>query len=134
MYPKYWIALACVLAAISVGLGAFGAHGLPTRLTASGVDETTMKRRVENLETGARYQMYHAIALLCIGILLTRTDMPGAQASCWLMTVGILGFSGWLYGHALFGSTRWPLITPLGGLCFILAWVNLAFSVVRAKF
>ncbi len=133
MEPRYWIAWACVLAGLAVGLGAFGAHGLPTRLASQGVEESVARRRMESLETGVRYHMYHALAMLGIGLAMARGGVPGGQAACLLMTVGIFCFSGWLYGFALAGSTRWPLITPLGGFCYLLAWTTLAAASLRGR-
>lgn len=133
MQPRHWILIGSLLAGLAVGMGAFGAHGLPTRLQAEQVEASLAAKRLESLETGARYHMYHALGLLLIGALLTRVTLPGASLSGFLFVAGIGCFSGWLYVFALHGSTRWPLITPLGGLCFLLAWANLAISAWRSS-
>ncbi len=105
-----------------MGLGAFGAHGLKSRL------EPEM---LAVFETGVRYQMYHAIALLAVGYAATRWPGPLTQLSGWLFTIGILIFSGTLYILAISGMKWLGAITPLGGLAFILGWCCLAWSAAR---
>lgn len=133
MQPRHWILVGSLLAGLAVGIGAFGAHGLPKRLEAEQVKAALATKRLESLETGARYHMYHALGILLIGALLVcEVRLPGISRSGWLFLLGIGCFSGWLYMFAFTGSTRWPLITPLGGLCYLLAWTNLAISAWRA--
>lgn len=87
---------------------------------------------LEVFETGARYQMYHALALVAVGLVLVRT--PGARlvtASGWLFVAGTVLFSGSLYGMALTGVSALGAITPLGGVCFIGGWGCLAASARR---
>ena len=100
--------------------GAFGAHGLEGKLDSKGF---------EVFETAARYQMYHAPALLAVGLLGLLGRGGGAvNLAGWSFLVGVLVFSGTLYGLA-FGGPRWlGAITPLGGLGLILGWFALAFA------
>jgi uncharacterized membrane protein YgdD (TMEM256/DUF423 family) len=114
-----WIALGALNAAIAVGAGAFAAHGLRDRLDA---------RALEVFETGARYQMYHALALVFAGILATSARARGAHAAGWLFQGGIVLFSGSLYALALTGTKGLGAITPLGGLAFLAGWLWLAWS------
>src|SRR5512141_401918 len=88
-----WIALGALNAAIAVAAGAFAAHGLRARLDA---------RALEVFETGARYQMYHAFAILLVGVLAS-SGARGMQAAGWLFQAGIVLFSGSLYALALTG-------------------------------
>jgi uncharacterized membrane protein YgdD (TMEM256/DUF423 family) len=102
----------------SVALGAFAAHGLRGRL------EPTL---LAAFQTGVQYQMYHALALLGLAVLL-RLMGPSSwlSAAGWLFIAGVVLFSGSLYALAL-GAPRWlGPITPLGGLCFLLGWAALA--------
>src|SRR5258706_16477396 len=90
-----WIALGALNAAIAVGAGAFAAHGLRERLDA---------RALEVFETGARYQMYHALAMILAGVLATTATVRGAHAAGWLFQIGVVLFSGSLYALALTGT------------------------------
>ena len=112
------IVLGAVNAAIAVGAGAFGAHGLRERLDA---------RSLEIFETAARYQMYHALALVLCGVLATR----GAKQAGLVFQAGIVIFSGSLYALALTGVTDLGAITPIGGLAFLAGWLWLAYTAGR---
>ncbi|UCE03700.1 MAG: DUF423 domain-containing protein [Candidatus Latescibacterota bacterium] len=117
-----WFAAGAIAAAIGVGVGAFGAHGLKSRV---GPDLLAI------FETGVRYHMYHALALLAVGWAATRWASPWIQASGWLFCIGILLFSGSLYLLALTGARWWGAVTPLGGVAFILGWISLALTALR---
>ena len=114
------VALGAVNAALAVAAGAFGAHGLRERLDA---------RSLEIFETGARYHMYHALAIVLCGVLATR----GATTAGWLFQAGIVVFSGSLYALSLSGVRVLGAITPLGGLAFMVGWAYLAWSAWRAS-
>jgi len=102
---------------IAVAAGAFGAHMLRSRLSAE---------LLAVFETAARYQMYHALALIAVAFALARWPTPATRAAGWLFIAGTLVFSGSLYLLALTG-TRWlGAVTPLGGLCFLAGWLALA--------
>jgi uncharacterized membrane protein YgdD (TMEM256/DUF423 family) len=104
---------------VSVAAGAFGAHALRGRLTPD---------LLAAFETGARYQMYHALGLMAAAWAATR--WPGALAA-WagsLFVVGTVLFSGSLYALALSGARWLGAITPLGGVAFLAGWVCLALS------
>src|SRR6476469_9547846 len=100
-----WIALGAVNAALAVAAGAFGAHGLRERLDA---------RALEVFETGARYQMYHAFALIAVGLLAGSAATRGAQIAGWLFQIGIALFCGSLYALSISGIKALGAITPLG--------------------
>jgi uncharacterized membrane protein YgdD (TMEM256/DUF423 family) len=110
------IALGALNAAIAVAAGAFAAHGLRDRLDA---------RALEVFETGARYQMYHAFAIIAAGLLASGATR-GAQAAGWIFQAGIVLFSGSLYALALTGTRGIGAVTPLGGLAFLVGWLWLA--------
>jgi uncharacterized membrane protein YgdD (TMEM256/DUF423 family) len=110
---------------IAVALGAFGAHALRDRLSADMLDV---------FKTGVTYQMYHALALLAVGLLLARLSIDGSPwltAAGWLFIAGTVLFSGSLYLLALSGTTWLGAITPLGGVAFLLGWLALAVSFLR---
>jgi uncharacterized membrane protein YgdD (TMEM256/DUF423 family) len=114
----FWI-LGCTFALLAVAAGAFGAHALRDRLTPE---------YLAVFETGVRYQMYHALALL--GAAWATVQWPGGSAvwAGWLFTLGIVIFSGSLYLLTLTG-TRWlGAITPIGGVAFLAGWAALALA------
>jgi uncharacterized membrane protein YgdD (TMEM256/DUF423 family) len=106
---------------IAVALGAFGAHGLRGRLTPE---------MLAVFETGVRYQMYHALAIIATALVMVRGSGRLAAAAGWLFTAGIVLFSGSLYALALSGMTLLGAITPIGGVAFLLGWACLAFAVI----
>jgi uncharacterized membrane protein YgdD (TMEM256/DUF423 family) len=103
-----------------VAAGAFGAHALKQRLPTE---------LLAVFETAVRYQMYHAFGLLVVALASGR--WPGADFNLagWLFLAGILLFSGSLYALCLSGLRSLGAITPVGGLCFLLAWAKLVWSV-----
>ena len=125
LMDRVFITAGAVSAFIAVAAGAFGAHALRERLSAALLD---------TFQTGATYQMYHALALLGVGLLLTRFSGEGSPwltAAGWLFVAGTVLFSGSLYLLAL-TDTRWlGAITPLGGVAFLLGWLGVAIGVWR---
>lgn len=109
--------LGAVLAALAVAAGAFGAHALRARVDAAAL---------ATFETAARYQMYHALALLVVGGLAERRDGPWLGRAAVLFVVGVLLFSGSLYALVLFGLPMLGAVTPLGGVAFLAGWGCLA--------
>jgi uncharacterized membrane protein YgdD (TMEM256/DUF423 family) len=114
--------LACLLAFLAVAAGAFGAHALRARVSAE---------MLAVWETGARYQMYHALALLGVAWTVSRWPGPLASAAGWLFAVGVVLFSGSLYLLALSGVRWLGAVTPLGGLAFLAGWLALALHLWR---
>ncbi|HMG52517.1 MAG TPA: DUF423 domain-containing protein [Kofleriaceae bacterium] len=114
------IALGALNAAIAVGAGAFAAHGLRERLDA---------RALEVFETGARYQMYHAIAMVLAGVIAA--SIARVQTAGWIFQAGIVLFSGSLYALALTGTKGLGAVTPIGGLGFLAGWLWLAWAAWR---
>jgi uncharacterized membrane protein YgdD (TMEM256/DUF423 family) len=82
-------------------------------------------------ETGVRYHMYHAFAILIVALALARIDGWLIRAAGWLFTAGIVLFSGSLYALALSGVTVLGAVTPIGGLAFLLGWACLAVAALR---
>jgi uncharacterized membrane protein YgdD (TMEM256/DUF423 family) len=123
---RVFLSLGAVSALIAVGAGAFGAHALRATLSADLLD---------TFETGVRYQMYHALGLLAVGLVSVRFSLGGSPwlpAAGWLLVAGTLLFSGSLYLLALTGVRQLGAITPLGGVAFLLGWAALAIGVWRA--
>ena len=118
-----WFATGAIAAGIAVALGAFGAHGLKGRVEPALLDV---------FETGVRYHMYHALALLALGLAQARSATPLLGAAAWLFLAGIVVFSGSLYLMTLTGARWLGAITPLGGLAFLLGWAAAALAGLRA--
>jgi uncharacterized membrane protein YgdD (TMEM256/DUF423 family) len=119
---KTFLLIGAVAGFIGVGFGAFGAHGLKERISPE---------MLAVFETGARYQMYHAFAILIVALALARTDGWLVRTAGWLFTAGIVLFSGSLYLLALTGVTVLGAITPLGGLAFLAGWGCLIVAGLR---
>jgi uncharacterized membrane protein YgdD (TMEM256/DUF423 family) len=114
----FWM-LGCAFALLGVGAGAFGAHGLRARLSQD---------MLAVWETAARYQLYHALALLAVALAAARWPAAGWSTAGWLFTAGIVIFSGSLYLLALTGVRWLGAVTPIGGLCFLAGWAALAWA------
>lgn len=116
---RYFASIAALSAFVSVAAGAFGAHALRSRLEPD---------LLAVFETGARYQMYHALALFACAWQLNAGDAPWAARAGWAFILGTLLFSGSLYALALTGTRGLGAITPLGGVCFLAGWIMLAVA------
>lgn len=116
---RLFFALGCVSGFLAVGLGAFGAHALKSRLSPD---------LLATFEVGVRYQMYHAFALLAVGWAATRWPGSAVNASGWLFVAGTVVFSGSLYILSLTGVRWLGAITPIGGAAFLAGWLCLAWA------
>lgn len=117
------IALGALYGFLGVGLGAFGAHALRTRLSPE---------MLAVWKTAVEYQMFHALALLGVGLLLRQgggSTLLNSSAACF--AVGALLFSGSLYALALSGVRVLGAITPLGGVFFLIGWALLLVATLR---
>ncbi|MGO3181661.1 MAG: DUF423 domain-containing protein [Aequorivita sp.] len=128
VFDKNMAVTASFLAAVTIALGAFGAHGLKNIVDAAAIN---------TFETGVRYQMYHSIAILILGLTPSIPEKI-KKRTFWLFIVGMLFFSGSIYLLALnevlsFNSAKIGFITPIGGLLFIIGWVSLGFSLLSLK-
>jgi len=114
--------MGALLAALGVAAGAFGAHALRARLAPE---------MLTVFETGVRYHLIHALALLSVAWAAARWPGHATHAAGWLFLAGILLFSGSLYALSLSGIRALGVITPLGGAAFIAGWLALAWAVWR---
>jgi uncharacterized membrane protein YgdD (TMEM256/DUF423 family) len=126
MNQKASLVWGSIIAGAAVAIGAFGAHALKPMLIAAG--------RQETFEIAVRYQFYHALALLIVGLLARDIQTKGLGTSAWLFLIGILIFSGSLYVLCLTGITWLGAITPIGGVFFLGGWTFLALAVARHRF
>ena len=120
-----WVSLGAGLAGIGVMLGAFGAHSLKARLT---------EKKLATFHTATDYLSYHALSLIAIGILMIVLNEglhAKLQRSARWISTGIVLFSGSLYVLTFDGPRFFGPITPLGGLCFMIGWFILAYSLFK---
>lgn len=120
---RIFFLLGSLSAFIGVAAGAFGAHGLKSRLSAE---------LLGTFEVAVRYQMYHAFALLAVAWVLTKWPSSLATVSGWCFVIGTVLFSGSLYLLSLSGIKWLGAITPLGGLAFLGGWLCLGYAVWKA--
>lgn len=119
------LTLAAINGFLAVALGAFAAHGLRNIVSPE---------LISTFQTGVQYHMYHALALLGVGVLLLHFPRQTLlQASAWLFVAGIVIFSGSLYILALSGIRWLGAITPIGGVLFLAGWLMLAWGVFSAR-
>ncbi len=123
MDGRTWVIAGCISGALAVIFGAFGAHALAERLT---------EKALATYHTGAQYQVYHALALLGLGVWATQNPRSNTSITglCWV--IGTLLFSGSLYALALSGIKVLGAITPFGGVLFIVGWISFAFQAWKA--
>lgn len=119
-----WLVVGALAGAAGVALGAFGAHGLKARVSAE---------MLAVYETGVRYQMYHALALVAVGLAAGRFAAGWLTLAGWLFLCGIAVFSGTLYAMTFTGARWLGAITPLGGLSLIAGWLALALAAWRGR-
>lgn len=120
---KLFLLIGCVITGSAVALGAFGAHGLRKTLSAE---------MLSVYQTGVLYQLIHGIALLAVGLILRQYESAAIVWSGWLLTLGTLLFSGSLYVLSVSSIRYVGLLTPLGGLAFIVGWILLFAGVLRS--
>ncbi len=121
---KYWLVVAATSGAMCVMLGAFASHGLKSIVSA---------QRLDVFHTAVDYQFYHSLALMLVAVLqhhYTSLERP-LSIVAGLFCAGILLFSGSLYTLVLTDTPWLGVITPFGGMAFILGWLYLALSVLR---
>jgi uncharacterized membrane protein YgdD (TMEM256/DUF423 family) len=119
MQTNLFLSLGGLLAALAVGLGAIGAHALKPHLTT---------QQFATFHTAAQYQMYHAIGLVLVGLLIAHSPSRLFEFAGWAMVVGMLLFSGCLYAWLASGCRFFVYPVPVGGVAFIVAWLLLAIG------
>ncbi len=120
---KIWLVVGAVFAALTVLIGAFGAHGLKSKVSPE---------YLLIFETGVRYQMYHSLALVLIGTIGYYLPQSSLAPVGYFMIAGIMIFSGSLYLLVL-TNIRWlGAVTPIGGIFFIIGWLLLAYNIYRS--
>ena len=118
--PRLWISAGALNGLLAVALGAYAAHGLENRLAPEALGW---------LETGARYELFHALALLAVASLAHREIKPSIYLGVagWAFLIGTILFSGALYAMSLGGLERLAIVVPVGGAGFLIGWGTLFF-------
>lgn len=123
--PKTFLLLGILNIVLCIALGAFGAHGLKQILSAD---------MLSAYHTGVQYHFYHALGMLIIGLLLLHFPKSRFMPiSGWLMMVGVVLFSFSLYALSITGTKALGMITPFGGVSFLIAWLLLAYAIWKEK-
>ena len=121
---RWWLLIASIAGFLGVAGGAFGAHALKARLSEA---------MLANFETGTRYLLVHAVALLVVGVLSSRDGAPQLLAVGWAFTIGMAIFTGTLWTMALTNARWLGAVTPIGGTALIVGWVMLALAAGRGQ-
>jgi uncharacterized membrane protein YgdD (TMEM256/DUF423 family) len=121
-HARRFLMLGALLVALATIIGAFGAHALKSRLSAD---------RHEVLQTAVHYQFFHALGLLALGLIIERRATRALIIAARLCLVGVVLFSGSLYAIIAGAPTAVGVLTPIGGLCLISAWLLAAWSLAR---
>ena len=119
-----WIITGSIFAGLAVLFGAFGAHGLKSRISPEDL---------VIFETGVRYQMYHALALIVLGLIAMNPAVNISSLPFVLFVLGIVIFSGTLYLIPLTGLRWLGAITPIGGTALIAGWMSLIYNLIRLQ-
>lgn len=120
-----WISIGCLSAFLAVAMGAFGAHGLRSKVSAE---------MLSVWGTAAQYQMYHALGLIAFGLFVSTrvtTSAPMCCLTAWAFSIGTVLFSGSLYALVLTDIKWLGAITPLGGLSFMIGWIGFSWAACR---
>ena len=121
---NYWLILGAIFAAIGVSAGAAGAHLL---------QDIISEARFITFNKAVRYQMYHSFALIFTAILSSQNPGKVLNIAGWFFLSGILLFSGSLYLIVLTGIQGFEILSPIGGIAFVLGWLTLAYSAFNTK-
>ena len=121
---KIFLILGGSFAGLAVAIGAFGAHALKSVLEVT--------NRMETFETAVKYQFYHALALILLGLLMQKFDHRMFTWAGYGYIAGIILFSGSLYVLSLSGVTKWGAVTPLGGIAFLIGWITLIIGIIKS--
>lgn len=126
------------MAGLAVVTGAVAAHGIDEfcvekykdagTKTIAGLEVPVSWKRLQDFKTGAEYQMYHAMGLMAVGLLIPLRKKKSLDVAGWSFLSGIVLFSGSLYALTLTGQTWWGAVTPFGGILFLVGWVALAIG------
>jgi len=125
---RIFLILASLSGAMSVAIGAMGAHSLPSRLESQGFNQEQVDKKLHQCELATRYQMFHALAVLALSLSGYATRSKLTKTGTIMMLLGTVGFSGGLYSMVFADQIIHWSIVPIGGALFILGWLYVAGS------
>lgn len=135
MSSKQMLMIGALLGALSVSLGALGAHGMKDFLKARSYSSAMVEKypdpvakRLDDWEVASRYLMYHALAVVACGLLAHSRPSRSLNIAAWFFILGALIFSGLLYALVLTEKTILGAIVPIGGVSMICGWLSLAWA------
>jgi uncharacterized membrane protein YgdD (TMEM256/DUF423 family) len=121
---KLFLIIGSTLGGLAVVIGAFGAHAFKNILEEN--------NRLATFETGVKYQFYHALALILLGLIMQRFDHKLFTWSGYGFIIGTILFSGSLYILSLSGIGKWGAITPVGGIAYLVGWITLIIGISKS--
>lgn len=119
---KVFLLLSVINGFLAVALGAFGAHGLEGKLS---------EKMIATWEKAVQYQMFHTVALFVTAILMQKMQVTSVATAGWFFFAGILLFSGSLYIYSTTAIKTFAMITPIGGVAFLIGWILLGYAIVK---
>lgn len=119
---KLFLLLGVINGFLAVALGAFGAHGLEGKLS---------EKALNTWEKAVHYQMFHSMALFVTGLLIAKIEGIGMTWAGWMFFIGILLFSGSLYIYSTTSIKLFAMITPFGGVSFLIGWIILGTMIAK---
>lgn len=122
--------LAAISSLITVGIGAMGSHSLPKRLQDAGLDDIQVQKKLGQCEIAVKYQMYHSLAVLSLGLCPATAARKSWKFAGLLFFVGVGLFSGGLYSMVFFDQIGHWSIVPLGGATMMLSWLIVAIGAI----
>jgi uncharacterized membrane protein YgdD (TMEM256/DUF423 family) len=127
---RWMIVFAAFSGLVCVGVGAMGSHSLPKRLQTAGFSELDVQKKLGQCEIAVKYQMYHSLAILAIGLSPASLTRRPWKIACWLFFIGILLFSGGLYSMVFWDAIGHWSIVPMGGGTMMAAWIAFGIGAV----
>ena len=131
-----WLAVAAILGAAAVAMGAFGAHAVPNSLAKRGMDEIAIQMRLDEFNTAARYHMYAVLFLVGVSLAGRQGVSRSLVIAAWCMLAGVAIFSGAVYAVALVPDESrrlFGMMAPVGGSLMIAGWIALALAALAQK-
>jgi uncharacterized membrane protein YgdD (TMEM256/DUF423 family) len=119
---KIFLLLGVINGFLAVALGAFGAHGLEGKIS---------EKALGTWDKAVTYQMFHTVALFITGLIGMKFQSGSLSMAGWLFLIGIILFSGSLYIYSTTGIKTFAMITPLGGVAFLIGWILLGYAIMK---
>lgn len=127
---RFWVVLAALSGFLCVAIGAMGSHSLPERLAKQGFTESEVTKKLGQCEIGVKYQAYHSLAILALGISSAIRQRKAWKIACGMFLAGMLLFSGGLYSMVFLNQIGHWSIVPAGGSLLMVGWLILAIGTI----